>query len=367
MGKNLAITDASSMQAWDEGADAYARPTRLCNPSAFAATSDELDAFTQLPQGCTLPVDILVGDAGNRVKSKEWYAHVRTGRLPAGSLLGIGQHRYLTTPAFFFLKTAARLSLVQAVLLGMELCGFYSTLMSVPYWEHCDRIRGEQGGVLLSQPWPPESWDMSYEHQKDLMDSGFVTRPPLVDSAGLAKYVQSALSDKSNSVARTALPFIADNSHSPMESRLYARYCLPRRYGGLNLTPVVLNQVFELSPEIAQAIGITHYSVDLFWPQGAIAIEYQGRHAHSGLSAEQKDRLKRNILQSEGVRIISIDRAQYSNEDMLDYYGMEIAKSMGIAERKLWPAPREQSKRFALSEELRSWDFDLYRPAPRKG
>ena len=248
----------------------------------------------------------------------------------------------------------------------MELCGYHSTLMSAPYRAYCDTVRREQGGVLLTKPWPPTDWDMSVQHQRDLMNNGFVMRPPLTDSAGLAAYVSRVLSEKSNSRALTASRFVQDGSHSPMESRLYLRYCLPRRYGGLNLNPVELNRSFEISPELASATGITNYSVDLYWPDGGIAIEYQGEYAHSGLNAEQKDRLKRNILEVFGVRVISIDWNQYRNEDVLELYGREIAKRLGIAAWELKPRGNEAGKRIALANELRSQDVDVYRPPYRR-
>lgn len=362
MAKKLVIAGVSAMQAWDEGAGSYARPTRLHSPASFATSAAELAEFTRLPQGCTQPVQILVGDGGNRARTAKWDARWRLPNLPAGALVDIEGDRLLVSPEQFFLDTVPKLTLAQGVTLGLELCGYHSTLMSAPYRAYRDAVRQEQGGVLLADPWPPADWDMSAQHQRDLMENGFVTRPPLSDSVKLALYVRRVLSDKSNSRALTASRFIQDGSHSPMESRLYLRYCLPRRYGGLNLRPVELNRGFEISMDLANATGITNYSVDLYWPDGGIAIEYQGEHAHSGLSAEQKDRLKRNILEVFGVRVISIDWSQYANEDILELYGREIAKSLGIAPWELKPRGSEVGKRLALADELRSWDVDLYRP-----
>ena len=364
MTKKLVITGVSAMQAWDEGAAAFARATRLRSPAQFAATSAELAEFTTLPQGCTAPVQIMVGDVAKRAHTTQWQASHRTAPMPAGALLDVGGNRCLTSPELFFLQTAPRLSLVQAVLLGMELCGYYSTLMSAPYRKYCDATRAEQGGALLENPWPPASWDMSPAHQRDLRDNGFVNRAPLSRADDLQRFVQRVLAGQSRSRAFTAAQFVVDDSRSPMESRMYARYCLPRRYGGLGLLPVVMNRAFDLSPDIAQMTGISKYSTDLYWPEGEVAIEYQGRYAHSGLNAEQRDRLKRNILETEGVRIISIDSSQYGNEDMLDFYGTEIAKSMGIATWRLKPRAGEQAKRYALADELRAWDIDLYRAKP---
>ena len=156
------------------------------------------------------------------------------------------------------------------------------------------------------------------------------------------------------------------DSRSPMESRLYERYCFPRRYGGMNLLPVELNRAFDLTPEVREAVGIEHYSVDLYWPKGSIAIEYEGNHAHSGLSAEQKDRLKRNVLDVAGVRVISIDRRQYGNEDVLELYGREIAKSMGIPAWRLKLSAKERVARYALIDQLNDWDVDLYRSSRSK-
>lgn len=361
MAKKLVITGTSAMQAWDEGVGAYARPTRVRTSAQFATTAAELAEFTTLPQGCTQPVEILVGDAGNRVNSKRWLGKLRRSPLPMGSIWDVGEGRYITFAGYFFLERAAQLSFVRAVLLGMELCGWYSTLMSVPYREYCDAERVRQGGALLTPPWPPAEWDLSLAHEQNLVDNGFVTRKPLSDAASLRAYLEGALSPQSNARALVAARQLQDHSHSPMESRLYARYCLPRRYGGQNLHPVELNRGFKISQDIAQAIGITEYSVDLYWPDAGMAIEYQGKHAHSGLSAEQRDRLKRNVLDIEGVRILSIDSKQVDNEDMMDRYGYTIARAMGIPDWKLRQSPREQARRNALANELREMDADLYR------
>ena len=349
------------MQAWDEGAAAFARATRLRSPAQFATTAAELSRFTTLPPGCTAPVEILVGDARNRPQSKQWQAHWRKTPLPPGSVWDLGDDRYVTGPEYFYLRQAPKLTFVQAVLLGLEICGFYSTVMRAPYRQHCDDVRQAQGGILLANPWPPASWDMQIDHQDSLMRQGFVVRRPLTTSTSLSAYLRRALSSNSNSRALIAAGYVMDNSHSPMESRLYMRYCLPRRYGGLNLMPVELNRGFELSPDIVAATGITNYSVDLYWPTGGIAIEYQGRYSHQGLTAEQKDRLKRNILETAGVRIISIDSRQFENDDILDLYAREIAAAIGVPAWRLKASPSESSKRLALMDELRAWDVDLYR------
>ena len=361
MAKRLAITGVSSMQAWDEGAKTYARPTRLRSVASFAASASDLAAFTTLPQGCTTPVEILVGDIAKRSKTRLWRACLKKDPLPSGSLWDLGDNRCLTAPEYFFLRTAPRLSFAQAVLLGMEICGHYSTLMSAPYRKYCDMVRREQGGSLLANPWPPTEWEMSVEHQRQLMQLGFISRPSLASGDGLRDYLSRALSEGSHSRAILAARHIKDGSRSPMESRLYARYCLPRRYGGLSLLPVELNRTFTLSADVAKTIGVTHFSVDLYWPTASIAIEYQGKEVHSGLTAEQRDRLKRNILEVEGVRILSIDAAQYDNKSVLELYGSEIAAGMGKASWELKPRRGEQQKRYALADELRDWESDLYR------
>ena len=157
----LVITGVSSMQAWDEGALEYSRPSRIVSPSSFARTAKELRGFTTLPAGCTYPVDILVGDRGSRIRSKRWSAHLRSGLLTSGTLSDLGEGRYLTSPEFFYLNTAPKLSVVQAVLLGMELCGYYSTLMSVPYREYCDELIRNRVIGVGDRPWPPAAAGVS--------------------------------------------------------------------------------------------------------------------------------------------------------------------------------------------------------------
>ncbi|MDO4532659.1 MAG: hypothetical protein Q4C36_02950 [Coriobacteriia bacterium] len=357
----LVIANTSAMQALDEGAGSFAHPSLVRSPSSFASSAAELNSFETLPTGCTTPVEVLVGNR-TRLNTTQWKAHYNTAKLPAGSLLDIGHDRLLTSAERFFLKTAPHLSVTRAILLGMELCGWYSTLMSKPYQEYCNQLIRAREISLDTKPWPPVDWGMSLEHQRDLMRNGFITRKPPTTPKRLADYLSRALSNNSNSRALVASRLLQANSHSPIESRLYARYCLPKRYGGLNLKPVELNVEIPLAPDLAAAIGIDKYTIDLLWPPAHIGIEYEGKPSHSGLTAEQKDRLKRNILEVAGIRIISIDGKQYANEDVLELYARQIAKGLGIPKWKLNAKPTERLARFELIDDLCSWDYDLYRP-----
>lgn len=361
LSKRLCITGLSAIQACDEGALSYAKHSRVRSTSSFAQAAADLDSYA-IPAGCTSPIEIIVPDDNHRPRNNRWRAYRRTEPFPLQSLLDIGDDRLLVSPGYFFLKTAPQLKFVQAVLLGMELCGYYSTLMSVPYRQYRDELIRNREIDVAGKPWPPSAWEMSLDHQRDLLDNGFVVREPLLKSNELRAYLSQALSEKSNSRALVASRQVMDDSRSPMESRLYARYCLPRRYGGLNLRPVKLNSVIEVPREYAVASSVSRYSVDLYWPKAGIAIEYQGSFAHSGLTAEQRDRLKRNILQATGIRIISIDSRQYANEDVLDLYATEIARGMGMFPSELKLQPREMKARLELLDIVTSWDSDLYRP-----
>ena len=101
MTKRLVIAGTSSMQAWDEGAAAYARASRLRSPENFATTAAELAEFTTLPQGCTQPVQIIVGDSNKRARTAQWNAHWTLSDLPGGALVDIDGDRLLVSPAHF--------------------------------------------------------------------------------------------------------------------------------------------------------------------------------------------------------------------------------------------------------------------------
>lgn len=359
--KRLGIVGISAMQAYDEGAMPYAKPTRITSASAFASTASELAVFNALPQGCTYPVHVSVCDDAHRLRTKRWYAFSYKGPFVPGTWLDIGDNRLLISPEEFFLRMATKLSAVQAVLLGMELCGYYSTLMSAPYREYCDGLVRERAIALGERPWPPTEWDMPLEHQRGLMKNGFITRSPLTTPEKLAHHLEQSLSSNRYARVKTLVGLVEKNSHSPMESRLYAWYCLPRRYGGMNLRPVELNAEIELPESIARTVGFERYSVDLYWPTAKRAIEYEGSSAHSGLTAVQKDRLKRNILEATGIRIISIDKEQFADEDVMNLYGEQIAGGLKVRPSKLALQPREYAARRALLDEINNWDCDLYR------
>ena len=94
--RRLVIANVSAMQALDEGAGFYARPSQVRSPATFASTAAELHSFTALPSGCTVPIEALVGTK-TRLNTNEWRASHRGSPLPPGSVLEIGQDRFLTS------------------------------------------------------------------------------------------------------------------------------------------------------------------------------------------------------------------------------------------------------------------------------
>ena len=51
---------------------------------------------------------------------------------------------------------------------------------------------------------------------------------------------------------------------------------------------------------------------------------------------------------------------------MIELFAHDIAKGLGIADWQLKLTPKERLSRYALIDEMSSWDYDLYRPPYRR-
>jgi hypothetical protein len=85
-----------------------------------------------IPQA-SKPIIIAVDDKRKRNTSPEWRCQVWGKPFPPRSIYRLPEKDVcVASPAFCYLQMAARLSLANAIRLGMELCGTHSTLPFAP-------------------------------------------------------------------------------------------------------------------------------------------------------------------------------------------------------------------------------------------
>ncbi len=234
------------------------------------------------------PVHMIVSAPNFRSKSRAIRSHVLRGPYPLDSFIRIEQDLYVCSPELLFVVMGQYLSVVELAELGLELCGRYSL-----------RPRNDNA---------PESWGMS-------------ERNPLSTKDRLARFVQRSKSIRGQKAAAQALPYVLDESASPMESKLVLACTLPFARGGYRLPHPQLNYRIE-SPERS-------FYLDVYWPDGKIGLEYDSRQFHSDPDKAARDSRRRNALGDLGIQVISITPPELYNPRLFDGIARRVAAALG--------------------------------------
>lgn len=129
--------------------------------------------------------------------------------------------------------------------------------------------------------------------------------------------------------ASSVMKHIADNSASPMESKLALILSLPMRLGGFGLPLPKLNNLI-VDPETSK-----RFYCDLYW-EGKVRVdlEYDSALFHSTPSKLNKDALRRTNLAKLGIVVLNCNYPTVSNPASLRKTAHTIKKLLGIRNRK---------------------------------
>jgi len=272
------------------------------------------------------PVHVFVAARTKGTITKHLTTHVFGQPAPHGSFLDLGHGVCMCAPHFMFMQMAAQVDLVDAVRIGMELCGAYSQ------W------RLEPG--IMGDPY--------YREHSETQACTFEL-PPVMKSNRAEAFVarQSAL--RGSVGARTALKWVVDNSASPMETAVYLLLCLPKRLGGYGLPKPILNPKLIIStPD-----GTKERYPDLYWIGASIDVEYNSDLSHSGEWARYRDSKREVELTVANVRVLPLTRRQLMNASEFDTFAQGLRKMLGIRSRKAdseWAYRRDQLRSRLLSD-----------------
>jgi len=272
------------------------------------------------------PVHAFVADRAKGANAKHLITHVLGQPAPHGAFLDLGHDVCMCAPHFTFMQMAAQVDLVDAVRIGMELCGAYSQ------W------RLEPG--IMGDPY--------YREHSETQACTFEL-PPVMKSSRAEAFVvrQSAL--RGSVGARTALKWVVDNSASPMETAVYLLLCLPKRLGGYGLPKPILNPKLIIStPD-----GTKERYPDLYWIGASIDVEYNSDLSHSGEWARYRDSKREVELTVANVRVLPLTRRQLMNASEFDTFAQGLRKMLGIRSRKAdseWAYRRDQLRSRLLSD-----------------
>ena len=264
------------------------------------------------------PVHAFVADRTKGANAKHLITHVFGQQVPHGAFLDLGHDVCICAPHFTFIQMAAQVDLIDAVCIGMELCGAYSLWRLEP-------------GVM---------GDPFYREHSETQACTF-DLPPVMKSNRAKAFVarQSAL--RGSVGANAALKWVVDNSASPMETAVYLLLCLPKRLGGYGLPKPILNPKLIIStPD-----GTKERYPDLYWIGASIDVEYNSDLSHSGEWARYRDSKREVELTVANVRVLPLTRRQLMSVSEFDAFAQGLRKMLGIRSRKVdseWAYRRDE-------------------------
>ena len=252
--------------------------------------------------------------------------------MPERSFYRLDNDVYVASPELCLMQLASKLSEPQIVKLAMEMCGSYAI----------DPMMSFEGGLF----------DMRDEDEQP----GMCKRPPLTSAAKLKAYAKRLFGSSGKARGAHMPRYVVDGSASPRETALCMLLCMPPRFGGYGLAPPELNHRIELTLKEQLMVGAHHFDCDLYWRQqhGRVAVEYDSRLHHTEQEKQERDAIRRNMLQYKGVQVITATRLQVNKPSEFDKLARQIGRAIG----KRFRVPKKEhfAARSGLREVLFDWD-----------
>jgi len=197
------------------------------------------------------PLDVLVKDAGERIRLANVHTHYCRVRLPGRSLWWVDECTATVGPELLFVQAANAVPLFYAVLLGNELCGNFSRAANNPV-----------GGPVT------------------------MSIPPVTSVDEIRDFIHSLVQFRGASAALKALEYVSDSAVSVPEALLAAVYSLPIKDYGYGMAPVKLNARSWVS-DARNPLDQRRRYPDLMLPFAPIGINYDGED-HLDLKTVEK-------------------------------------------------------------------------------
>lgn len=243
--------------------------------------------------------------------------HVRSKELPDRSFYKLDDGVFVASPELCMMQLASKLSEVEAVKLAMEMCGGYAI-------------------------------DAVYD------DPGFCKREPLTSPAKLAAYASRFYKPDSAARGVRFIKWLAAGSASPRETALHMLLCMPPRFGGYGIEIPQMNRRIVLTPSEQMLVGAHHFDCDMYWPRERVAVEYDSAKYHTAEEKQERDAIRRNMLQYKSIQVITATRTQVSRASEFDKLARQIARAIG--KRLRIPEQEHVRARGRLRKTLFSWD-----------
>ncbi|MCL2806616.1 MAG: hypothetical protein FWD27_00400 [Coriobacteriia bacterium] len=205
----------------------------------------------------------------------------------------------VSSPELCFFQMSRVLSLPNLLELGLELCGSYA--VSVP--------------------------NINYGSPETMLKRLF-NRPCLSSVERLASFLSQTEGTFAQRRFSSVLRYLANNSASPMESKLFLLLTLPYKHGGYGLLKPKFNATVKPASTARRVSGKNTYRCDLYWPDYDLAVEYDSKQHHLAPREQTQDATKRNSLATLGVLLITVTSAHIYSPMETERVAMQLAQGM---------------------------------------
>ena len=198
----------------------------------------------------------------------------------------------IASPELCFLQAAKELSFIELVKFGFDLCARYIS-------------------------------DDNEQYQQR-------PRIPVTNTAALQEFLSQKAGIDGIKSAYRALPYINNDSNSPMETKVTMLATFPWGKGGFLLKPPALNQEVVLSPKGAEIFGRKSCSCDIVWPEEKVAVEYDSHLVHLSADQHQWDLRKTLALEYSGYTVLRITADILNDQAQAEAFFLHVRKLLGV-------------------------------------
>lgn len=196
----------------------------------------------------------------------------------------------------FYVSICSRLTFIQRLQLGFELCGWYAI---VPNPEYEDEV--QQGKTAFKTVAAPRS--------------------PLTTVEKLTNFAQANCHIRGAGIALKALQYVADNARSPEEAKMAIVMRLPYRLGGYNRGPLHMDYLVDGANGLRRC--------DVYLEIGKVDVEYGSTLHHASAKAMQEDSRRTNELEALGVSVVNITSKELRDPKLFHIAMMRLARIQG--------------------------------------
>ena len=153
--------------------------------------------------------------------------------------------------------------------------------------------------------------------------------PPLASARALRDFVSLNPSIRGARSMARILPYLADGSASPRETKQALVLGLPTSYGGHGAGIPRMNYEVKASAAARAISGKRSFRCDLCWPEAKLDVEYQSREMHAGEASRIMDSRRANALMAMGWTVVGVTNDELDGFAATDAIAQTIWRCLG--------------------------------------